>query len=83
MMARPRPMRVSPIPRRHMVEHSRQNREFRVRLPGPRSLYIWLRARESAGQWHGVAEDQQQQGKRNELPAVGPDVVDFEVLTRC
>lgn len=79
VMARQRPVRVSTIASRHMVEHRRQNREFRVRLPRPQRLGVWLRARESRGQRHGVAEDQQHQGQRDQLPPVSPDVVDFEV----
>ena len=74
-MARQRPVRVRPIPRRHMVEHRRPNRQLGVRFPGAQRLHVLLGAREG----HGVAEDQEQQGEGDELPAVGPDVVDFEV----
>lgn len=73
MVARQRPVRVRAIPRRHMVEHRRENRKLSVRFPGREGLRGLLRA----GEGHGVAEDQEQQGQGDELPAVGPDVVDF------
>jgi hypothetical protein len=72
-MARQRPVRVRPISRRHVVEHRRQNRKFGVRFPGREGLCGLLRAREG----DGVAEDEEQQGQGDELPAVGPDVVDL------
>lgn len=73
MMARQRPVRVRPVPRRHVVEHRRENRKFSVRFPGCEGLRGLLRAREG----DGVAEDEEEQGQGDELPAVGPDVVDF------
>jgi hypothetical protein len=56
-----------------MVKHRRQNRKFGVGFPGREGLRGLLRAWEG----DGVAEDQEEQGEGDELPAVGPDVVDF------
>jgi hypothetical protein len=77
-------VRVRTIRRRHMMEHSSQNGEFGIRLPRTRSLSVGLRAsRESCGQRYRVAEDQQHESQCDELPAIGPDVVDFEVWRVC
>lgn len=75
-MAVPGPVRPRPVPRRDVVEDRRENREPRERFARRGSLGG---RGGGPGQRDGVGEYEQEQGQRQELEAVGPDCVDFEV----
>jgi len=79
MMAVPDPVRVSTIPRRNVVENGRHDGELGVRLRRRLRGLLWTFAGQGGGEGHDVAEDQEHEGEGDELPAVGPDGVEFEI----
>lgn len=75
-MAVPGPVRPRPIPRGNMVKNRRENRQPRERFARRGSLGG---RGGGPGQRHRVGEDEEQERQGQELEAVGPDRVGFEV----
>jgi hypothetical protein len=73
------PVRVGAIPGCNVVEHRGYDGEFGVRFCGCLRCRGCGFAGQGGGEWDDVAEDEQHQGEGDELPAVGPDGVEFEV----